>query len=267
MSANNLLFLMVAAMLSTLLVSGFVSRLCLAALELDFQVPEHVSARRAVPGKLFVRNQKWLMPSFSIRVEGIRDPASPTLQSDVYFPLIAGGALLEETVEVRFPGARRLPPEQFRLLHVVPVRLPGKIGAGHPAARYDRVPLDRSAARLRRPAAGHRRRDRNPLPRAGPRLLSHSSLRGPGERAARGLESLRARGQPAGPRVRPRAGADGGTVPGPRHSRPTWTPGSSTPWSAARSWPGGSARRARPSISAPTASISASRRTATSIRF
>src|SRR5579863_8909316 len=103
-SANNLLFLIVAAMLSTLLVSGFVSRMCLAALELDFQVPEHISARRAVPGKLFVHNQKWLMPSFSIRVEGIRDPASPTLQSDVYFPLIAGGARLEETAEVRFPS-------------------------------------------------------------------------------------------------------------------------------------------------------------------
>ena len=103
-SANNLLFLIVAAMLSTLLVSGFVSRLCLAGLELDFQVPEHVTARRAAPGKLFVHNQKWLMPSFSIRVEGIRDPASPTLQSDVYFPLIAGGARLEETVEVRFPA-------------------------------------------------------------------------------------------------------------------------------------------------------------------
>ena len=103
-SANNLLFLVVAAMLSTLLVSGFVSRLCLAALELDFQVPEHVSARRAVPGKLFVHNQKWLMPSFSIRVEGIREPTSPTLQSDVYFPLIAGGARAEETVEVRFPA-------------------------------------------------------------------------------------------------------------------------------------------------------------------
>ena len=35
-------------MLATLLVSGFVSRLCLAALELDFLVPEHVSAGRAV---------------------------------------------------------------------------------------------------------------------------------------------------------------------------------------------------------------------------
>ena len=108
-SANNLLFLIVATMLATLLVSGLVSRLCLAALELDFLVPDHVPAGRTVPGKLFVRNQKWLVPSFSIRVEGIRDPASPTLKSGIYFPLIAAGAVGEETVEVRFPrrGAYR----------------------------------------------------------------------------------------------------------------------------------------------------------------
>ncbi|HEX3745008.1 MAG TPA: DUF58 domain-containing protein [Bryobacteraceae bacterium] len=102
-SANNLLFLILAAMLATLLVSGFVSRLCLAALQLDFLVPEHIPAGRSVPGKLFVRNQKWLMPSFSIRVEGIRLPKSPALKSGVYFPLIAGGSTLEENVEVRFP--------------------------------------------------------------------------------------------------------------------------------------------------------------------
>jgi uncharacterized protein (DUF58 family) len=108
-SANNLLFLILAAMLATLLVSGFVSRLCLAGMQLDFLVPEHIPAGRSVPGKLYVRNQKWLMPSFSIRVEGIRQPNSPTLKSGVYFPLIAGGATLEETVEVRFPkrGAYR----------------------------------------------------------------------------------------------------------------------------------------------------------------
>jgi len=103
-SANNLLFLILAAMMATLLVSGLVSRLCLAGLELDFLVPEHVPARRSVPGKLLVRNTKWPMPSFSIRVEGIRDPASPTLKSGVYFPLIAAGTTLEEMVEVRFPA-------------------------------------------------------------------------------------------------------------------------------------------------------------------
>jgi uncharacterized protein (DUF58 family) len=102
-SANNLLFLIVATMLATLLVSGLVSRLCLAGLELDFQVPEHVAAKRMVPGRLFVRNQKWLMPSFSVRVEGIRDAQSPALKSGVYLPLIPAGAALEAPVELRFP--------------------------------------------------------------------------------------------------------------------------------------------------------------------
>jgi uncharacterized protein (DUF58 family) len=102
-SANNLLFLIVATMLATLLVSGLVSRLCLAGLELDFVVPEHVPAGRPVPAKLYVRNNKWVMPSFSIRVEAIRDPNSPTLKAGVYFPLVAAGATVEETVEVNFP--------------------------------------------------------------------------------------------------------------------------------------------------------------------
>ena len=38
-SANNLLFLILAAMLSTLLVSGFISRLGLAGLEIDLFCP------------------------------------------------------------------------------------------------------------------------------------------------------------------------------------------------------------------------------------
>lgn len=104
-SANNLLFLILATMLSTLMVSGLVSRLGLAGLELDFLVPEHVSAGRTIPAKLYVRNSKFWMPSFSIHVVGLEQDAPPVLQSAVYFPVIPGGATLEETVQVRF--ARR----------------------------------------------------------------------------------------------------------------------------------------------------------------
>ena len=108
-SANNLLFLIAAAMLATLLVSGLVSRLCLAGLQLDFLVPEHVSAGRWIPGRLYVRNQKWFMPSFSIRVQAVRDTGSPSLRGSVYFPLVAAGATVDERMEVRFPrrGAYR----------------------------------------------------------------------------------------------------------------------------------------------------------------
>jgi uncharacterized protein (DUF58 family) len=101
-SANNLLFLILATMLSTLMVSGLVSRLCLAGLELDFLVPEHVSARRTIPAKLYVRNLKTWMPSFSIQVAGVEQNAPAVLQSAVYFPVIPGGATLEETVQVHF---------------------------------------------------------------------------------------------------------------------------------------------------------------------
>jgi len=104
-SANNLLFLILATMLSTLMVSGLVSRLCLAGLQLDFLVPEHVSAVRTIAAKLYVRNLKFWMPSFSIHVAGIEGEAPPVLESAVYFPVIPGGATLEETVQVRF--ARR----------------------------------------------------------------------------------------------------------------------------------------------------------------
>ena len=101
-SANNLLFLILAAMLSTMLVSGLVTRLCLAGLELDFLVPEHISAGRTVHAKLYVRNSKGWMPSFSVRVVGVEDRHPSPLVSAAYFPVIPGGATLEETVEVRF---------------------------------------------------------------------------------------------------------------------------------------------------------------------
>ena len=108
-TGNNLMFLAMSAMLATLVVSSVVSRLSLAALDLDFRVPEHIPARRPVPGALYVRNCKWVVPSFSIRVEAVHSPDSPSLKTGVYFPLVAAGATLSETVEVRFPkrGAYR----------------------------------------------------------------------------------------------------------------------------------------------------------------
>src|SRR5947209_20217305 len=77
-SANNLLFLVVATMLSVLLISGLVSRLGLAGLELDFALPEHVSAGRSVAATLAVRNLKVWMPSFSVNVAGVVEETGAT---------------------------------------------------------------------------------------------------------------------------------------------------------------------------------------------
>src|SRR5260370_25366811 len=70
-SANNLLFLVLATMLSVLLVSGLVSRLGLAGLELDFALPEHISAGPAIAASLAARNLNLGMPSFSGHFAGV----------------------------------------------------------------------------------------------------------------------------------------------------------------------------------------------------
>jgi len=100
LSANNLLFLMLAAMFSTFLISGFVSKLGLAGLELDLVLPEHISARRKVRAGIRLRNLKTWIPSFSIHLAGA---AESGFDSILYFPVIPGGALLEESVTLYFP--------------------------------------------------------------------------------------------------------------------------------------------------------------------
>jgi uncharacterized protein (DUF58 family) len=109
-SANNLLFLMLAAMLGTLLVSGFVSRLGLAGLELELVLPEHLSARRKLIGRLVIRNTKRWIPSFSIRITG----SGAGLSSDIYVTVIPGGATIEERVQLFFPSRGEYAENTFR---------------------------------------------------------------------------------------------------------------------------------------------------------
>ena len=111
-SANNLLFLIFAAMLSTLLVSGFISRLGIAGLEINLMVPEHISARRKVRAGIRIRNLKRVIPSFSIHLAGSKESGFDAI---LYFPVVPGGSTLEEPVELYFPkrGAQRERTFQF----------------------------------------------------------------------------------------------------------------------------------------------------------
>jgi uncharacterized protein (DUF58 family) len=71
-TGNNLLYIVVAAMLAAILVSGIVSAMVLRRLELDVRLPQHVFAGRAVLGHISLRNPRKFMPSFSIRVLSAR---------------------------------------------------------------------------------------------------------------------------------------------------------------------------------------------------
>jgi uncharacterized protein (DUF58 family) len=112
LSANNLLFLILAAMLSTLLISGFIARLGLSGLELDLSLPEHISARRKVRATVGLKNLKPWLPSFSIHLAGM---AESGFDSILYFPVIPGGAQIEEPVELYFAkrGAQKERTFQF----------------------------------------------------------------------------------------------------------------------------------------------------------
>jgi len=67
-SGNNLLYIVVAAMLAALLVSGVVSAVVLRDLELDIRLPDHVFAGKPVLGRILLHNPRCWLPSISIHV-------------------------------------------------------------------------------------------------------------------------------------------------------------------------------------------------------
>lgn len=98
-SGNNLLFLLFAALLATMLISGFVSRLGLAGLELNLELPEHVAARRPVRGRLLVKNKKFINSSFSLHLSGSRESG---LRDKLYIPVVPARSTLKESVDLWF---------------------------------------------------------------------------------------------------------------------------------------------------------------------
>ena len=75
-TGNNLLYIIVAAMLAAILASGVASALTLRSLQLQIQVPEHVFARRPTIGHIVVRNPRGWLPSFSVNIVSLSQPKS-----------------------------------------------------------------------------------------------------------------------------------------------------------------------------------------------
>ena len=141
-TGNNLLYIVVAALLSAILVSGVASAVVLRHLELDVHLPEHVFAGRPMLARLLLQNLSGWLPSFSIRVvpskrkavkrwrweaytlglprnrppesqwvrvpdrrlrRVVENPDKPILQQTVYFPFLAAGQELRADLEMNFP--------------------------------------------------------------------------------------------------------------------------------------------------------------------
>ncbi len=65
-TGNNLLYIIVAAMLAAIAVSGFASSICLYKLELDLKIPDHIFAGTEIPATVSVRNPRTWVPSLSV---------------------------------------------------------------------------------------------------------------------------------------------------------------------------------------------------------
>jgi uncharacterized protein (DUF58 family) len=75
-TGNNLLYIVVAAMLAAILVSGIASAMVLRSLELDVRLPEHVFAGRKMLGRIALRNHGRWLPSFSVNVVSVEKDTS-----------------------------------------------------------------------------------------------------------------------------------------------------------------------------------------------
>jgi uncharacterized protein (DUF58 family) len=67
-TGNNLLYIIVACMLASLLVSGLASALTLREVELDVRLPEHVFAAKPVMARIVLHNLRRWVPCFSLTV-------------------------------------------------------------------------------------------------------------------------------------------------------------------------------------------------------
>lgn len=117
-TGNNLLFLILACLIASILMSGILSSATLAGVELSLQLPEHIFAGQTVRAIVELRNEKQTLPSFSLRVEGSTQKGKPAavLATPVYFPYLPRRESVKQSVPMRFAGRGLYRQEAFRIV-------------------------------------------------------------------------------------------------------------------------------------------------------
>jgi uncharacterized protein (DUF58 family) len=118
-TGNNLLFLILASLIAVILMSGILSSITLSGVEMRLQLPEHIFAGQPVRSVVEVHNEKLTLPSFSLRVEGVRgkDAANAAmLETPVYFPYIPKHDRVQQIVPMTFPRRGIYCQEAFRIV-------------------------------------------------------------------------------------------------------------------------------------------------------
>ncbi len=104
-TSNNLLYMVLAALLAVLLLSGFLSALNFRFVEAVLRIPSRCFAGETFPFSLQLYNHKHMFPAFSLQIEPIED--SPIRFRDFYFPAIPPQKPVVQSGEAAFPRRGR----------------------------------------------------------------------------------------------------------------------------------------------------------------
>jgi uncharacterized protein (DUF58 family) len=118
-TGNNLLFLILACLIASILMSGVLSSLTVMGVELNLELPEHIFAGQTVRGTVELRNEKQIWPSFSLRVEAATKKNAPTavlLGTPVYFPYVPRHESVRQSVPLLFARRGLYRQETFRIV-------------------------------------------------------------------------------------------------------------------------------------------------------
>jgi uncharacterized protein (DUF58 family) len=107
-----------ACLIASILMSGILSSVTLAGVEMHLQLPQHIFAGQTVHSAVELKNEKLTLPSFSLRVEGVQKQgagAGAIMETPVYFPYLPKHDSVKQAVPMQFPRRGIYRQEAFRI--------------------------------------------------------------------------------------------------------------------------------------------------------
>ncbi len=98
-TGNNLLYLLMALMLTLIMISGALSEWCLKGIQIEHRLPLHIFAQDSAACRWVIRNKKRLFPSFTIKVT-VQYPDLISKQDAFFTRILAGSTLFHTTTLV-----------------------------------------------------------------------------------------------------------------------------------------------------------------------
>jgi uncharacterized protein (DUF58 family) len=118
-TGNNLLFLILASLIASILMSGIFSSVTLAGISMRMELPEHIFAGQPIRAIVELQNEKLTLPSFALRVEGAKTKGpqpDAVLQTPVYFPYLPKRERAAQSVPILFARRGVYRQDAFRIV-------------------------------------------------------------------------------------------------------------------------------------------------------